>query len=161
MMDSKKFILDMIRARGESDALDLRDRAPDLDGTALIAEKEKIPRFDSSKDYTAWTAGAPVWEEVDGERQVYTLITPHNASHYPGSSPSTLPALWSIRHTKDPAKAKAWLAPNGISGLYETDECCTQGGHVWRDKQPSNAFSPQAMPSYWEDLGTVEEVQSQ
>lgn len=161
MMDSKKFILDMIRARGESDALDLRDRAPDLDGTAIIAEQEKIPRFDGSKDYTTWPAGAPVWEEVDGERQVYTLITPHNASHYPGSSPSTLPALWSIRHTKDPAKAKAWLAPNGISGLYETDERCTQGGHVWRNKQAGNAFSPDAMPSYWEDLGAVEEVQSQ
>lgn len=158
-MNSKEFVLSLFRAQGAADALDLRGRAPELDGTALIAEEEKIPRFDGSKDYTSWPAGAPVYEEADGERQVYTLITPHNASHYPGSSPSTLPALWSIRHTKDPARAKAWLAPNGTSGLYEVDECCTQGGRVWRDKQPGNAFSPEAMPDYWEDLGAAEEVQ--
>ena len=159
MMDSKKFILDMIRAQGMKDALDLRDRAPDLDGTAIIAEQEKIPQFDGSKDYTSWPAGAPVYEDVDGQRQIYTLITPHNASHYPDGRPSTLPALWSIRHTKDPTKAKAWLAPSGTSGLYEVDECCIQGGRVWRNKQDDNAFSPEAMPSYWEDLGAIEEVQ--
>lgn len=157
-MNSRELVLNIFRAQGAADALDLRRRAPQLDGTALIAEEHKIPRFDASKDYTSWPAGAPVWEEVEGERQVYTLITPHNASYYPGSSPSTLPALWSIRHTKDPAKAKPWLAPSGTSGLYEAGECCTQGGHVWKNNQPGNAFSPEAYPAYWEDLGAVEEV---
>ena len=157
-MNSKELVLSIFRDKGAADALDLRRRAPQLDGTALIAEEEKIPRFDGSKDYTSWPSGAPVWEEVEGERQIYTLITPHNASYYPGSSPSTLPALWSIRHAKDPAKAKAWLAPSGTSGLYEVDECCTQNSHVWKNRQAGNAFSPEAMPSYWEDLGAIEEV---
>ena len=157
-MNSRELVLNIFRAQGAADALDLRRRAPQLDGTALIAEEEKIPRFDGSKDYTSWPSGAPVWEEVEGERQIYTLITPHNANYYPGSSPSTLPALWSIRHTKDPAKAKAWLAPSGTSGLYEAGECCIQGGHVWKNNQPGNAFCPDAYPAYWEDLGAVEEV---
>lgn len=157
-MNSKELVLSIFRDKGAADALDLRRRAPQLDGTALIAEEEKIPRFDGSKDYTSWPSGAPVWEEVEGERQIYTLITPHNASYYPGSSPSTLPALWSIRHTKDPAKTKVWLAPSGTSGLYEVDECCTQNSHVWKNRQAGNAFSPEAMPSYWEDLGAIEEV---
>lgn len=161
MMDSKKLVLDMIREHGMKDALELRERAPELDGTAIIAEEEKIPQFDGSKDYSGWKSGAPVWEEVDGERQVYTLITPYDASSYPGTSPSTLPALWSIRHTKDPAKAKAWLAPNGTSGLYEVDECCTDSGHVYKNKQAKNAFSPSAMPSYWDDLGTIEDIQNE
>ena len=105
-MTNQELILGVMRAQGKADALDLRARAPELDGTAIIAEESKVPQFDGSKDYSDWEAGAPVWEEVDGERQVFTLITPHNASHYPGSTPSTLPALWSIRHTKDPKRAK-------------------------------------------------------
>ena len=157
-MNSKELVLSIFRDKGAADALDLRNRASTLDGTALIAEEEKIPRFDPTRDYSAWPAGAPVWDEVDGERQVYTLITPYNASYYSMTSPSALPALWSVRHTKDPAKAKAWLAPSGTSGLYEVDECCTQNSHVWKNRQAGNAFSPEAVPSYWEDLGAIEEV---
>ena len=159
MSDSKALILGVIRAQGAADALDLRSRAAELDGTAIIAEEVKIPQFHTDKDYSGWAAGSPVWEAVEDERQVFTLITPHNASHYPGSRPSTLPALWSIRHTKDPQKAKAYLAPSGTSGLYEVDECAVEAGHVWRSNQAGNAFSPTAYPAYWEDLGTVEEVQ--
>lgn len=159
MSNSKALILGVIRAQGAADALDLRSRAPELDGTAIIAEEDKIPQFDPGKDYSGWAAGSPVWEAVEDERQVFTLITPHDASHYPGSSPSTLPALWSIRHTKDPQKAKAYLAPSGTSGLYEVDECAVEAGHVWRSNQAGNAFSPTVYPAYWEDLGTVEEVQ--
>ena len=120
-MTNQELILGVMRAQGKADALDLRARAPELDGTALIDEENKIPVFDGSKDYTSWKAGSPVRELVDGEWQVFTLITPHNASHYPGSTPSNTPALWSIRHTKDPKRAKPWLAPNGTSGLYELD----------------------------------------
>lgn len=159
MSSSKDLILGLIRAQGTADAIDLRSRAHELDGTALIAEEQKIPQFDPSKDYSSWAVGSPVWEAVEGERQVFTLITPHNASHYPGSTPANSPALWSIRHTKDPKKAKAYLPPNGTSGLYEVDECAVEAGHVYRNKQAGNAFSPTAYPAYWEDLGAVEEVQ--
>ena len=158
-MTSKDVVLEAMRSLGKADALALRARAPEMDGTGLIAEEGKIPEFDGSKDYSGWAAGSPVWEAVEGERQVFTLITPHNASHYPGSKPSNTPALWSIRHTKDPQKAKAYLAPSGTSGLYEVDECAVEAGHVWRSNQAGNAFSPTAYPAYWEDLGTVEEVQ--
>lgn len=159
MTQSNQFYLDAMKAQGLADAADLQSRAASMDGTALIAEEQKIPQFDPSKDYSNWAVGSPVWEAVEGERQVFTLLQPHNASHYPGSSPSTLPALWSIRHTKDPKKAKPWLASNGTSGLYELDECAVQNGHVYRNKRDNNEFSPEAMPSYWEDLGTVEDVQ--
>lgn len=157
-MNSQTIVLNAMRSQGRADALDLRERAPAMDGTSLIAEEEKIPRFDPAMDYSAWKAGAPVWEEVAGERQVFTLITPYNAAHYAGT-PATLPALWSIRHTKDPARAKAWVAPNGTSGLYERGECVVENGHVWRNTYDNNEFPPSALPERWEDLGPVEEVQ--
>lgn len=159
MMTNQELILGVMRAQGKADALDLRARAPELDGTALIDEENKIPVFDGSKDYTSWKAGSPVRELVDGEWQVFTLITPHNASHYPGSTPSNTPALWSIRHTKDPKRAKPWLAPNGTSGLYELDECATENGHVYQNGHDNNEFTPSALPERWTDLGTIEEVQ--
>ena len=159
MMTNQELILGVMRAQGKADALDLRARAPELDGTAIIAEEGKVPQFDGTKDYSGWALGSPVWEEVDGERQVFTLLQPHNASHYPGSTPSNTPALWSIRHTKDPKRAKPWLAPNGTSGLYELNECATENGHVYQNDHDNNEFSPSARPSRWTDLGTIEEVQ--
>lgn len=63
------------------------------------------------------------------------------------------------RHTKDPKRAKPWLAPNGTSGLYELDECATENGHVYQNTHDNNEFSPSALPERWTDLGTIEEVQ--
>lgn len=158
-MTNQELILNVMRAQGKADALDLRARAPELDGTAIIAEESKVPQFDNDKDYSGWAIGSPVWEDVDGERQIFTLLQPYNASHHPGSTPSTLPALWSIRHTKAPKQAKPWLPPNGTSGLYAKDECAVESGHVYRNNHDNNEFSPSAQPNLWTDLGTIEEVQ--
>ena len=149
-MTNQELILGVMRAQGKADALDLRARAPELDGTALIDEENKIPVFDGSKDYTSWKVGSPVRELVDGEWQVFTLLQPHNASHYPGSTPSNTPALWSIRHTKDPSKAKEWLAPNGTSGMYMSGECCLDGGVVYRCLTDNTVHSPTDYPQAWE-----------
>lgn len=154
---TKDEILAHMKAKGKADALDLRSRAKDLDGTALIAEEEKIPQFDPTKDYSTWAVGSPVWEEVDGERQVFGLIQPHNASYYPGSTPSNTRALWSLKHTKDVAKAKPWVAPLGTSGMYMTDEVCTYNGHIWKSRKDNNPYEPGATgtESYWTDHGTL------
>lgn len=152
---TKAEILALMKEKGKADALDLRARAKDLDGTALIAEESKIPLFDPNKDYSNWTVGSPVYEIVDGERQVFTLIQPHNASYYPGSTPSNTRALWSLKHTKDVAKAKPWVAPLGTSGMYDTDEVCTHSGHIWKSAQDNNPYEPGAVGTddWWEDVG--------
>ena len=154
---TKDEILALMKEKGKADALDLRSRAKDLDGTAIIAEESKIPQFDPTKDYSTWAVGSPVWEEIDGERQVFTLITPHNASYYPGSTPSNTRALWSLKHTKDTAKAKPWVAPLGTSGMYDTDEVCTYNGRICKSKKDNNPYEPGATgtESYWTDLGTL------
>ena len=143
--------LNAMRSQGRADALDLRNRAPEMDGTAIIAEEEKIPQFDGQKDYSSWKVGAPVYEIIDGERQIFTLIQPYNAANYSGT-PSTLPAIWSIRHTKDPKKAKPYLAPNGTSGLYMLDECCTENEGIFRSNKDNNPYSPSAYPLYWDEV---------
>lgn len=149
---TKEEILAHMKAKGKSDALDLRSRAKDLDGTAIIAEEEKIPQFDPNKDYSSWAVGSPVYEIVDGERQVFTLIQPHNASYYPGSTPSNTRALWSLKHTKDSSKAKPWVEPLGTSGLYMTDEVCKHSDKLWHSKKDNNPYEPgvTGTEDFWE-----------
>lgn len=136
----------MIKAQGKADALNLRSRAIDMDGTAIIAEERKIPSFDSSKDYTNWPVNSPVHDED----QVWILLQPYNASHYNGR-PSSLRAMWGLTHTKDALKAKPYAAPYGTSGLYMIDECCMwTDGNVYKSIIDNNAYDPEAYPAGWE-----------
>ena len=154
-MTSKQRVLARERAAGKAAALDLAARAPGLDGTALIAEEDKVPLFVWGTDYSACAAGTPIAEIVDGERQIFTMITPVNTAHYPGITPNTERSLYSLCHTKDPARAKPWVEPLGTSGLYAVDECCTDAGHVWRNLYEGNAYPPSVLPERWEDLGVI------
>ena len=153
MTDPKKIMFDA----GRADALDLAARAPELDGTAIIAEEEKVPAWSEKADYTGKAAGIPVADED----QVWLLLIPHRAADYVGR-PATLRALWGLAHTKDPKKAKPWVSSYGVSGLYMIDECCTYTAadgttHVYRNKHDNNEFPPLTLnvEDRWEDLGEV------
>ena len=142
---------------GRRQAQDLAARAPELDGTAIIAEEEKIPAWSQTADYTGKAVGIP----VSDEGQVWLLLIPHRAADYAGR-PATLRSLWGLAHTKDPAKAKPWVASYGVSGLYMLDECCTYPAadgttHVFRNKYDKNEFPPLTLnvEDRWEDLGEV------
>lgn len=147
---------------GRRDALDLAARAVDMDGTAIIAEEQKVPLFVWGTDYSKCQRGAPIGEIIDGEFFVFTMITPVNTANYPGMQPSKNPAEFSMCHTKDPAKARHWIAPNGISGIWRLDEVCTWPHpdgttHVHRNKHDNNEYPPLTLTveDRWEDLGEV------
>ena len=154
MIDPKTIMYD----EGRRDALDLAGRAKDMDGTAIIAEEDHIPAWSETAVYTADHVGFPVQD--DG--QVYTILMPHTPAHNPGSRPENLRAIYDLKHTKDPHKAKPWMASYGISGLYMVDECCTYPDydgidHVFRNKYDNNEFPPLTLnvEDRWEDLGEV------
>ena len=146
--ESKAFMRSVFYGYGRADALDLRRRAKDMDGTAIIAEETKIPAWDASRDYSAYPVGSPV--SFGGN--VFGLLQPHNAAHYPDANPANTPALWSVKHTRDAAKAKPYLAPNGTSGLYMTDECCTFDCKTWRCTHDDNPYSPAAYAAWWTEV---------
>lgn len=156
-MITKEETLEIMRQYGRENAVDLQSRADGMTGTEIIEEEWKVPLFVPDKDYSGWPVGAPVAEIVDGEVQVFKWITPVNTARYPGMLPSTSPALLSPCHTTDPAKAKPYLPPNGISGLYMTGEVCTKAGHLWRSSKDDNPYPPGEVGTeeYWEDLGEV------
>lgn len=144
MISNKELFLKIIKNLGHRDAIDLRVRSKDLDGTGLISEEEKIPEFDPLKDYSEWPSGAPVIYED----QVWILLQPHNAKNYEGN-PSTLRALWGLCHTKDPDKAKLFVAPLGTSGMYMKDECVIENGNIYKCLEDNVVYSPSELPSLW------------
>lgn len=159
-MNSKDRVLQRERERGKADALDLAERAKNMDGTAIIAEETKVPLFVWGTDYSACPAGTPIADDVDGEIQIFTMITPVNTAHYPGITPNTERSLFSLCHTTDPKKAKGYVAPLGISGLWALNECCVENGRVYRNLYEGNEFPPSVLPDRWEDLGAVEDIQA-
>lgn len=146
------------KVQGKADALDLANRAATMDGTAIIAEEIKVPLFVWGTDYSGCPVGAPIGELIDGELQVFTMLTPVNTAHHPGITPNTERSLYSLCHTKDPDKAKPWVDPLGISGLYKKDECYKdKEGKVWRCTTTETNFDAVAYPPYWEAF-EVQEV---
>lgn len=140
---------DILYLAGQENARTLREHAPDMTGTAIIAQEDNVPAWASDKDYTLCQPGIPaLWGG-----QVWLLLTPHNAAHYSGT-PESLRSLWGIAHTTDPAGAKPWIAPYGTSGLYREGECCTWAGKVWRNLFDNNAYPPQTLnaESRWEEV---------
>lgn len=141
------FSFEIFRAAGRAAALQLRAEAANLTGTEIIDREHDVPEFNPQRDYSAWPVGSPV---ADGG-QVWTLIQPHNAAHYPGGRPSTLRALWGLAHTKDPEKAKPWVDAYGTSGMYMQGECYVDdAGVVWRCKQDNVVHPASAFPNSWE-----------
>lgn len=138
-------MVDIFRSLGKADALRLRAEAYGLSGTEIIAREVSAPPYDPVKDYSAWPVGAPV---TDGG-QVWLLIQPHNAAHY-GGRPAEQRALWGLAHTTDPARAKAWVAPFGTSGVYMAGECYKDAdGTVWRCKADNTVHDAAAYTAGW------------
>lgn len=142
-MDST-ILVEAMYAYGRSKALELKAEAPELTDTEVIDQELFIPTWREG----VHEAGSPVRQ---GE-QVYRTIQTHDSTGNPGWNPADTPALFGICHTKDPAKAKPWVSPHGISGLYYKDECYVDGeGTVWRQVYDGgNEFDAVALPSRWE-----------
>lgn len=153
-MTSKDRVLERERSRGRAAALDLAGRAVSdgLNGTALIAEQDSVPAWREDAVYTYNHIGFPI---QDGD-QVFKILQPHTPAHNPGFRPVDLPAIYSITHTKDPKRAKPYVAPNGTSGMYMAGDCCVENGAVWRSLNDNNVWSPSAYPSFWEEVRSVE-----
>jgi hypothetical protein len=139
---------DVFYSLGRANALALRAEAKDMTGTEIIDREHDAPTFDPAKDYSRFPAGSPVRDAG----QVWLLLQPHNAAHYPGR-PAELRALWGLAHTTNPAKAKAWVAPLGTSGIYMTGECYkADTGQVWRCRQDNTIHDAAALPGAWEQV---------
>lgn len=150
-MTNKEFVLAMVKEQGKANALDLRNRAADMTGTAIIEEETKIPSYDNTKDYSTWAVGSPC--EYFG--QIYGLLQPYNAAHYPDTNPANTPALWRVLHTTDPTKAKPYIKPTSTSDMYLKGECMLfTDGLVYRALRDT-VYDPIEYAADWEVVSDV------
>lgn len=148
-----------LREKGQADAQALTELSAtgEADGTYLIAHEAEIPTW-RQRSYN--TEETPVGKPYKWNGQVYKLWQQHDATNQPDWSPDLAVSLWDICHTTDPMQAKEYMAPQGTRGLWQPGECCVQSGHVWRNLTANHAYGPHEVPSGWEDLGSVSEVQA-
>ena len=150
----KQHLIEGMYQYGRSQALALREEAPQLTDTQVIDRESFIPE---------WKPGVQVLNAVvqrSSINQVYRVLQAHDSTATPEWTPETQPALFSVCHTTDAAKAKPWAEPQGTSGMYYKDECyIDERGQVWRQVfEGGNVYDAAAMPDYWQAISATGEV---
>lgn len=143
-------LAEAMRIFSKQNAQHLKEQGEGMSGTEIINQEIFVPEW---KPANYQTVGAPV--RYGG--QVYKVLQAHDSSQTPDWTPAATPALWSICHTTDPAKAKPWLEPQGTSGMYYKGECYrADDGIVYRQiYDGGNVYDAAATPDRWETVEVV------
>lgn len=151
-MTDKQFVLTTMRDTGLARAQTLQAQAPDMTRTELYASEDYIPDFQAAvaaKNMLEREAGF-VCRSTAG--RVVRLLQPYDSTIYT-QEPEELAAQWGFVWSTDPAKALPFIAL--ATSPYNTGDCCTYEGHVWRSGQDGNVWAPGSVGVDWEDLGEV------
>lgn len=151
-LTDKEFVLEAMQAQGLAQSKTIQAEAPKLTGTELYAREGYIPGFAAAcarKNMLERTAGF-VCRSAAG--QVVRLLQPYDSTIYT-QEPEELPAQWGFVWSTDPAKALPFISL--ATSPYNTGDCCTHEGHVWRSGQDGNVWAPGSVGVNWEDLGEV------
>lgn len=163
-MTDKELVLRVLQDYSRDKAVALQADQINMTGTELYAQEQYIPDFQAAK--AAMNMSQRKVGENDGflcrstAGHVVRLIGSYDSDVWPGE-PEELPAQWKFVWSKDPKKARPFMAIS--TSPYNTDECCiypAEDGvdHVYRSGQDGNVWPPRTVNIQWDDLGTVEEV---
>lgn len=155
-MTSKEYVLDTLRRTGQSAAENIQAQASGMTGTELYAAEDYIPDFQAAKAAKNMLERSPGFVCRSTAGRVVRLLQVYDSTVYT-QEPEDLPAQWGFVWSTDPAKALPFIAMS--TSPYDTGECCTENGHVYRSTIDNNVWAPSAYGQGWTDLGTVEEVQ--
>lgn len=151
-MTDKEYVLETMQAQGLAAAQRVQAAAPELTGTELYAREGYIPDFAAAcarKNMLERTAGF-VCRSTAG--RAVRLLQPYDSAVYT-QEPEELPAQWGFVWSTDPAYALPFISL--ATSPYNTGDCCTHEGHVWRSGQAGNVWAPGSVGVSWEDLGEV------
>ena len=163
-MTDKELVLQVLQDYSRDKAAALQADQVNMTGTELYAQEQYIPDFQAAK--AAMNMSQRKVGEKDGflcrstAGHVVRLIGSYDSNVWPGE-PETLLSQWKFVWSKDPKKARPFLALS--TSPYDTGDCCTYPAedgvdHVYRAGQDGNVWAPRTVNIKWDDLGTVEEV---
>ena len=145
---ANELYFEAMRAKGLADATDLQARVPEMDGTALYAEEEKVPDFAEAVKVKNMLERPVGFLCRSTAGRVVKLLQVYDSATYP-QEPEELPAQWGFYWSKDPAKALPFI-PLATSP-YMTGDCCTDADKTWRSTINNNTSRPSEYPQGWEE----------
>lgn len=149
MPNDKEFVLQAMRETGLARAQALQAQASEMTGTELYGAEDWIPSFQAAcalKNMLERSTGF-VCRSTAG--RVVKLLQPYDSSIYP-QEPEELPAQWGFQWSTDPAKALPFVAL--ATSPYNTGDCCTENGHVYRSTMDNNVWAPSGYPDGWQEV---------
>ena len=158
-MSSKAYVLETMQRTGREAAESLQARSGSMTGTEITAEAAYLPDFDAAvqvRNMLERPAGQEngfVCRSAAG--RVVRLLQNYDSDIYT-QQPEELAAQWGFYWSTDPQKALPFLSL--ATSPYQTGDCCTYDGRVWRSGQDNNTWAPGTANVQWEDLGAVEDV---
>ena len=90
---------------------------------------------------TEYGVASLLMKEIPYKETAYIIIQS-------SQEPEELPAQWRFVWSTDPAKAQPFLALS--TSPYNTGDCCTENGIVYRSKVDGNVWAPSAYMAAWE-----------
>lgn len=145
MIDPKSIMYE----EGRRQALDLQERAPDLTGTELNAEDDKIPSFKAAVAKMNMLERPVGFVCKSSAGRVVKLLQSYDSTIYT-QEPEELPAQFGFVWSTDPAKAQPFVAIS--TSPYNTGDCCTENGSAYRSTIDGNVWAPSAYPAGWEQV---------
>lgn len=151
-MNDKQLILETLRRMGKTIAADLQTRSSEMTGTEIIAEEDYLPSFDAAIAKTNMLNRSAGFVCKSAMGNAVKLLQPYDSTIH-AQQPEELPAQWGFYWTTDPKKAKPFIALS--TSPFNTGDCCTYEGHVWRSGQDNNVWAPGTVNVKWDDLGVI------
>ena len=149
-MTDKELVLDTMRKYGRMAAQAVQARSADMTGTQLNAEGSYIPAFAMACAHMNMLERPVGFVCKSTAGRVVKLLQVYDSTVYT-QEPEELSAQWGFVWSTDPAHALPFIALS--TSPYNTGDCCTHEGHVWRSGQDGNVWTPGTVNVAWEDLG--------
>ena len=155
MSTSKERVLAREKERGyvvgHEAAQSIQTNADSMTGTELYAVDDRIPSFEKALKKANMLDRPVGFTCKSTAGRVVRLIQRYDSTVYT-QEPEELPAQWGFKWSTDPAKALPFIAIS--TSPYNTGECCSVDGTVYRSAMDGNIWNPLDYPSGWEDVQT-------
>lgn len=148
-MTSKERVLERERQRGYEAAKLVQEKAETMTGTELNAVDDRIPDFKAACAKQNMLTRPVGFVCKSSAGRVVKLIQPYDSTIYT-QEPEELSAQWGFKWSTDPVKALPFISL--ATSPYNTGECCSEEGKVFRSKMDGNVYAPSAYPAGWEEV---------
>lgn len=153
MSTSKERVLKREKERGyvvgHEAAQYIQTNADSMTGTELYAADDRIPSFEKALKKANMLDRPAGFTCKSTAGRIVRLIQPYDSTVYT-QEPEELPAQWGFKWSTDPKKALPFISIS--TSPYNTGECCSVNGMVYRSAMDNNVWSPVDYPSGWEEV---------